>query len=159
MAMTPKIWTVSALSVEFDIDRRTVAKRLAKVPADGKSRGVPGWFLTTAAPILQGVKPAPKEPLVPRGLAPDGGQFTTGSAIAEALALGMLMMAERAPAAIASALVRSGVPIRTAREAFGTIAVSLMALVDDIAVQEGIKWRSEEHFPMPLPPSWSKLCV
>lgn len=31
MAMSPREWTVSALSVEFGLDRRTLAKRLASV--------------------------------------------------------------------------------------------------------------------------------
>ena len=55
MSMTQKYWSVSALSVEFGIDRRTVAKRLAgiaPVKKDGRSQS---WLLADVAPALLGV--------------------------------------------------------------------------------------------------------
>ena len=48
MAITRKLWSINALAIELNIDRRTVAARLEDVPADGKNRGHPAWRLTTA---------------------------------------------------------------------------------------------------------------
>lgn len=45
MAMTPGLWSLSALAVELDLDRRTVAKRLRDVPPAGEVRGKPAWHL------------------------------------------------------------------------------------------------------------------
>ena len=48
MAMTPKAWSVNALSVEFSIDRRTVAKRLSQAGLR------PPYRLEAAARVLLG---------------------------------------------------------------------------------------------------------
>ncbi len=51
--MTPKLHTTSGLSAELGMDRRTVAKRLAGVPPDGRvSGGHDAWLLKTAWPHL-----------------------------------------------------------------------------------------------------------
>ena len=59
MAMTARLWSISALAVELCMDRRTVATRLSTVPADGQLNGNPAWRLTTALAALQGRKRAP----------------------------------------------------------------------------------------------------
>ena len=59
MAMTARLWSISALAVELCMDRRTVAARLSTVPADGQLNGNPAWRLTTAFAALQGRKRAP----------------------------------------------------------------------------------------------------
>jgi hypothetical protein len=59
MAMTARLWSISALAVELCMDRRTGAARLSTVPADGKLNGKPAWRLTTALAALQGRKRAP----------------------------------------------------------------------------------------------------
>jgi hypothetical protein len=48
MAMVKTLWSINALATELDRDRRTVAKALANVPADGRLSGKPAWFLDTA---------------------------------------------------------------------------------------------------------------
>jgi len=48
MAMTKRLWSLSALAVEFNCDRRTIANALKEVPADGEQSGFPAWFLLTA---------------------------------------------------------------------------------------------------------------
>lgn len=54
MAMTPQEWTVSALAVEFGLDRRTAAKRLAGVkPCQAGKR--PRYRMVDAAPALLGI--------------------------------------------------------------------------------------------------------
>lgn len=52
--MVPKLFSISGLSVELDVDRRTVAAKLRNVRPDGISRGSPGWRLTTALRALNG---------------------------------------------------------------------------------------------------------
>ncbi len=53
MSMTAKLWSISALSVELCMDRRTVAHGLRNLPADGQLRGKPSWYLTTALDALR----------------------------------------------------------------------------------------------------------
>jgi hypothetical protein len=60
--MTPRLWSISALSVELCMDRRTVAHRLRNVPADGQLHGKPAWHLTTALDALRPRKSGPSEP-------------------------------------------------------------------------------------------------
>jgi len=44
---------MAQLAVEFELDRRTVKKRLARVKPGGQTeRGYPGYFMTDAAPAL-----------------------------------------------------------------------------------------------------------
>jgi hypothetical protein len=52
MAMTPQLFSLSALAVELDRDRRTVARALRHVPPDGKVHGRDGWRMTTAITAL-----------------------------------------------------------------------------------------------------------
>ena len=52
MAMTARLWSISALAVELGMDRRTVGKRLARVPPDGRLNGSPAWRLATALEAL-----------------------------------------------------------------------------------------------------------
>jgi hypothetical protein len=48
MSMTPSVFTVESLAVELKRDRRTIARALRDVPADGKVRGRPAWRIVTA---------------------------------------------------------------------------------------------------------------
>lgn len=52
MAMTPEKWSVSALAVEFQMDRRTVARRLAEVMAAGDGPNGKVYWMRDAAPAL-----------------------------------------------------------------------------------------------------------
>lgn len=56
MPMTPQLWSVSALAVEFRKDRRTVGKMLADVPPAGEVSGSPAWRLADVA-VLRGAAP------------------------------------------------------------------------------------------------------
>lgn len=56
MAMTPKLWSISAAAVELKKDRRTIAAALRDVQPDGKiSARAHGWRLDT---ILSALSPA-----------------------------------------------------------------------------------------------------
>ena len=53
MAMMARLWSISALAVELNLDRRTVAARLRGVRPDGKLHGSPAWLLSTALRALR----------------------------------------------------------------------------------------------------------
>ena len=52
MAMTSKLWSINALSVELNLDRRTVGARLRGVRRR-KINGSPAWLLPTALRALR----------------------------------------------------------------------------------------------------------
>lgn len=52
MSMTPQVWSISALAIEFDMDRRTVAARLKNIPPSGQKNGHDVWNLADVAPAL-----------------------------------------------------------------------------------------------------------
>jgi hypothetical protein len=52
MAMTRKLWSISGLATEFDLDRRTVASRIEHIPPAGKLRGHDAWLMADVAPSL-----------------------------------------------------------------------------------------------------------
>jgi hypothetical protein len=54
MSMTRKLWSLSALAVEFEMDRRAVARRIDGIAAAGEIEGKPAWHLADVAPLLTG---------------------------------------------------------------------------------------------------------
>ena len=54
MAMAARLWSVNALATELDMDRRTVAKRLANVTPSGERGGHSVWRMADALPALFG---------------------------------------------------------------------------------------------------------
>ena len=52
MSMTPQVWSISALAIEFDMDRRTVSARLKNIPPCGERNGHAVWNLADVAPKL-----------------------------------------------------------------------------------------------------------
>jgi hypothetical protein len=53
VSMTPSLFSIESLAVELGRDRRTIAKALRDVPADGESNGRPVWRITTALRAMQ----------------------------------------------------------------------------------------------------------
>ncbi|KLK90303.1 hypothetical protein AA309_26600 [Microvirga vignae] len=53
--MTRKLWSLNGLATELGRDRRTVAKALEAVPADGVLGGHKAWYLKTALDRLKAV--------------------------------------------------------------------------------------------------------
>jgi hypothetical protein len=51
-ATTNGLWSVNALALEFDMDRRTVTQILRTVRPAGKLKGYPAWRLREAAAAL-----------------------------------------------------------------------------------------------------------
>lgn len=62
MSMQPRLWSINALSTEFNLDRRTVSKRLTRngVRPASMKRGAPMYHLAEAALALQA--PPEREP-------------------------------------------------------------------------------------------------
>lgn len=52
MSMTRKLWSLSALAVEFDMDRRAVARRINGIAPAGEIKGKSAWHLADVAPML-----------------------------------------------------------------------------------------------------------
>jgi phage terminase Nu1 subunit (DNA packaging protein) len=52
MSYQAQLWSVNGLSVEFKIDRRTVAKRIEEVPPAKKDARGSYWRLADVAPLL-----------------------------------------------------------------------------------------------------------
>jgi hypothetical protein len=50
--MRPTLFSIEALAVELDRDRRTVGRALRATPPDGEVQGKPRWFLSTAVRAL-----------------------------------------------------------------------------------------------------------
>src|SRR3954469_18130081 len=71
MSMTARLWSISALSVELGLDRRTIGAGLRGVRPDGELRGSPAWLLSTALRALR-VKGAPQLPPVDEPPPPTG---------------------------------------------------------------------------------------
>src|SRR4051812_42507385 len=101
MAMTSRLWSISALAVELGLDRRTVAARLRTVAPDGTLKNSPAWLLPTAV----------------RALRPDGrGASRGGDAFATArinpflsgITLGHNVTLLGVPQAVAEAAVAAG---------------------------------------------------
>jgi hypothetical protein len=52
MSMTKRLWTISGLATELDLDRRTIAAGLRDVPAEGVQGKHTAWFMSTALRAL-----------------------------------------------------------------------------------------------------------
>jgi hypothetical protein len=157
MATPPRLWSLSALSAEFGLDRRTTAKRMASVPPDGLLARNAAWFLSTAAPVLlskDGGGANPVDSIAKRA----GGPFTTSqNPVDEALATVLVMLAARLPAEVGATAVRAGAPVELAEEIFKGFGIRACAMVDEMAEECGILWASPNHFDLPEPPDWDAL--
>lgn len=131
------------------MDRRTVAKQLARVPTDGSFRGFPGWFLTTAAPHLRGEVPKDDR-------ADDVGEFTVKRGF-DPIAVALLILSQRMPLRALALALAHGMPIDSARQFWGELVVGTMMMVDEIAGEAAIEWRTEAHHLTPLEPDWRAL--
>jgi|APMI01.1.fsa_nt_gi hypothetical protein len=65
MAMTAKLWSINAAATELGKDRRTVAKALDGVPADGRIGVRPAWLLSTIIAAMNAGASAPPGQLDP----------------------------------------------------------------------------------------------
>ena len=127
MSMTPKTWSISALAIEFDMDRRTVAARLRHIAPCGKKRGHDVWRLADVLPVLssarrQFIDTAGDPPPPPPGCAALADVNNPVHALA---AVPMMLMAYRIPALSAIYAVEAGA---SCRAAYGLYAAMQLAV-------------------------------
>jgi len=130
MTMTAKLWSMNALATEFDIDRRTVARRLKGIPPAGELSGKPAWRLADVAGALTGRGDAAPAKIVPP--TPPGFERLAGlPAIDQIATFAMLQLCYRAPAQAAALAVGAGANCATAYSLRKALMLSLVGLVMD----------------------------
>jgi len=65
-----KLWSISALAEEFEIDRRTVKKKLLDIVPAGKLSGANAWHMKDAAGVLADIAIMPEDFADPSKLPP-----------------------------------------------------------------------------------------
>jgi hypothetical protein len=133
--MTGKLWSVNALSIEFNLDRRTVARRIAGIPPAGEIAGHPAWRLSdvagdlsrrTAMPTQKAGRPAP--------IAPPGFERLVGlPAIDQIGTYALLEMVYHTPAQAGALAVASGATCEAAFALRRALMVSLSRLAIEVS--------------------------
>jgi hypothetical protein len=133
--MSSKLWSVNALAIEFNLDRRTVARRIAGIPPAGAIAGHPAWRLSdvagdltrrTVPPSSKSSRPAPK--------VPPGFEHLVGyPAIDQIGTFALLEMVYRAPAQAGALAVASGATCEAAFALRRALMVSLSRLAIDLS--------------------------
>lgn len=132
MAMTAKLWSISALATEFDLDRRTVAKRINGIAPAGDLSGKPAWRLADVAGPLTGRGDAP--PAKPAPPTPPGFERLAGlPALDQIATFALLEMTYRAPAQAAVLAVGAGADFATAYGLRKALILALSQLAADTA--------------------------
>jgi len=132
MTMTAKLWSMNALATEFDIDRRTVARRIKGIAPAGELSGSPAWRLADVAGALMGrgdAAPAKAAPPTPPGFERLAGL----PAIDQIATFAMLQVCYRAPAQAAALAVGAGADCATAYALRKALMVALVRLAVDTA--------------------------
>lgn len=130
--MTPKLWSINALATEFDLDRRTVAKRIKGITPAGELAGKPAWRLADVVGPLMGrgdATPAKAAPPTPPGFERLAGL----PALDQIATFAILEMAYRAPAQAAALAVGAGADCATAYGLRKALMASLSRLAVDTA--------------------------
>ncbi len=149
--MTRHLWSINALALEFDLDRRTATQLLRTVRPCGELKGHPAWTLPVAAAVLvpyarqRGtlhVQPAAEPPPPPPGwtlLAEAEDERSLGYAIAT---LTTLYEMQRLAMSVA---VEEGVPIGTAFNIANTMMLAMAGILAGKAKTWGLEpWASAD---------------
>jgi hypothetical protein len=130
MAMTQKLWSINGLATELNMDRRTVAKKLAAVRPSGLLNGSPAWHLTVALEAIQGRSRRRQE--------------EDRSDERPPLLQGMLMGHNGAiyvlPASVAASAVECGLPMSKAYELAEKVTLATMAGALDFFGETALAW-------------------
>jgi hypothetical protein len=161
-ASTNGLWSVNALALEFDMDRRTVTQVLRTVRPAGRLKGHPAWHLREAAAALlrhgsmsptMGMRrarrdyresyvdgledePEAETPSCPSGLEQVG---ALENQIDKGFMLATLMAGADLPRLVACQAVEKGLPIAEAYDAANTVLLVLGAIVGKRAASVGIE--------------------
>jgi hypothetical protein len=147
VAMIPTLFSISGLSVELGLDRRTVARRMAKIPPDGKLDKGHGWYLATALRALGNGRRAPIE----------DDDVMERNPVDAAICVAMVMVATRAPAEMAVTAIRAGASVDLARAIFKDGTARARAMVNGIIDELEIERDPDHRFPPPRQPDWEAL--
>ncbi|WP_159709831.1 hypothetical protein [Geminicoccus flavidas] len=153
MAMSRQSWSINALSVEFQLDRRTVGKRLENVlPYDLGPDGSPRWRLSEAAPAL--LRPADK-PAASKmaGKCPPGCEILlrVPDPAHGGWVIAWLELFANFQWLAAGPMMASGLSREQAEKTAGWLFVMLMSFADSSAKKAGIPPWLEEEEPGWLP--------
>jgi hypothetical protein len=164
VAMIPQLWSQSALAVEFNLDRRTVARCLRRIPPGGKIKGGhDGWLLADVAPVLLGATPASASDEVDMGevFAKLGAPFSTSeNAVDEALCTLLQVMVSQIPwHATMAAIYRAGASLSVAHAFYRAMCSEMFVLCDDLSEGWGVVWRHKDHYPEPFEPDWKAIAA
>ena len=148
MSMTPKTWSISALAIEFDVDRRTVAARVKYIPPCGQEKGHNVWRLADVAPVLSpprrrftGSTEHPTPP--PPGCAALAKVEDPVHALA---AVPMMLIAYRIPALAAVHAVAAGASCRTAYGLYAAMQLAVAMECGSAGQACGFEpWLSDSH--------------
>ena len=161
-ASTNGLWSVNALALEFDMDRRTVTQVLRTVRPAGRLKGHPAWHLREAAAALlrhgsmspaMGMRRARRDyhetygdrledepeadaPPRPSGLEQVG---ALENQIDKGFMLATLMAGADLPRLVACQAVEKGLPIAEAYDAANTVLLVLGAIVGKRAASVDIE--------------------
>jgi hypothetical protein len=147
MAMVPRLWSINGLATEFGLDRRTVAKKMARIPPDGRLDKGSGWFLTTALPALANGGSAPVE----------DDDTMDRNPVDAAICVAMVMVATRVPAEMAVTAIGAGASVNLARAIFKNGTARAHAMVNGIISELEIERDPDHRFPLPQQPDWKAL--
>ncbi|WP_222183026.1 DUF1441 family protein [Geminicoccus harenae] len=147
--MSRTSWSINALATEFQLDRRTVGKRLeGVVPVDLGPDGSPRWSMVDAAPALLN----PREPRsAPTRPPPEGAEILTKipNDVQAGFVIALLDLMTNGKPYIGGALMASGLSLEQAKRGAAHVHVALMSFADRAARNLGIPpWVQQEE------PSW-----
>jgi len=138
MGMTKKQWSVSALAVEFALDRRTVAKRIEGIPPSGQERGSPVWRLADVAAALAGRTGAHADASGHVPPPPGLESLARLPAIDAVASLVMVSVVYKTPAAVAALAVASGASCAVAFGLYQAAQVAMIGIIADVSRECGI---------------------
>jgi hypothetical protein len=161
-ASTNGLWSVNALALEFDMDRRTVTQVLRTVRPAGRLKGHPAWYLREAAAALlrhgsmsptMGMRRARRDyhetygdrlenepeadaPSYPSGLEQVG---ALENQIDKGFMLATLMAGADLPRLVACQAVEKGLPMAEAYDMANTVLLVLGGIIGKRAASVGIE--------------------
>ena len=138
MAMTAQLWSISALAVEFNLDRRTAAKRIESIAPAGELNGKPAWRLRDVAGVLTSDKsPAPPRP--PAEIPACFTRLAHLNPIDQAATFAMQELIYRTHALTAIMAVAAGAECKVAYAAANATTLAMMQAAGEIAQETGIQ--------------------
>ena len=158
MSMTARLWSISALAVELNMDRRTVATRLRNVLPDGEIRGKPAWRLTTALDALRPRRAGSPEPNL-AGVADYLRPITAlKDPVHRAAALMHVWTVHQSPALATWAVVEAGGSMSLAFETARNLPLVLISEAAKIGREWDMEpWRSQEDPGLYAPHAFAEV--